>query len=273
MPADPPFNQKNNPFDQASCETVCLEFGINPKADFRYTKGSSKTYHDNRYSVYKRHPDDSAYNQYDWFCPNIADGLTNAGLGRINQSIQAFVICVLGAQVKLRKPIVGRTGNAIQAQNEFMRLFEESVKQNDPSQINQDYLTKAKTRLDLAVGSGVMLLPSYKARNTTTIVGCNNQLQEAVKDDPRFRLGKNDWLNSETKSKPTVLQHEMMDGGPSKFKPARRRSIVEEHQQQQQQQKPGSPAGSAAEQHEENKIVLILGQLAIAALAFFGLRR
>ena len=108
------------------------------------------------------------------------------------------------------------------------------------------------------------------ARNTTTIVGYNNQLQEAVKDDPRFRLGKNDWLNKDTKNKPTGLQP--MDGGPSKFQPAR-----EDDQQrpgqaattQQQQQKSGS---TSAAQHEENKIVLIIGAIAIAGLAFFGFR-
>ena len=33
---------------------------------------------------------------YDWFAPNKASGLTQAGLTHINQSIEAFVYCVLG---------------------------------------------------------------------------------------------------------------------------------------------------------------------------------
>ena len=34
--------------------------------------------------------------QFDWFVPERTEGLTQAGLSRINQSIEAFVYCVLG---------------------------------------------------------------------------------------------------------------------------------------------------------------------------------
>ena len=40
--------------------------------------------------------------QFDWFAPEKMEGLTQAGLSRINQSIEAFVYCVLGAQVNVR---------------------------------------------------------------------------------------------------------------------------------------------------------------------------
>ena len=36
--------------------------------------------------------------QADWFCPNTPQGLTQAGLARINQSIEAYVYCILAAQ-------------------------------------------------------------------------------------------------------------------------------------------------------------------------------
>ena len=45
--------------------------------------------------IYYIEPDDSACTQADWFCPNTSEGLTQAGLSRINQSIEAFVYCVL----------------------------------------------------------------------------------------------------------------------------------------------------------------------------------
>ena len=38
--------------------------------------------------------------QFDWFVPDKADGLTQAGLSRLNQSIEAFVYCVLGGTGK-----------------------------------------------------------------------------------------------------------------------------------------------------------------------------
>ena len=76
-------------------------------------------------------PDDAAYAQADWFCPNVAEGLTQAGLARINQSIEAFVYCVLGSQVNVRSSILGSGGRAKEAQSEFLVLVEDSIRQPD----------------------------------------------------------------------------------------------------------------------------------------------
>ena len=38
--------------------------------------------------------DDHGGVQYDWFIPVNGGGLTRAGLGRLNRSLQAFVYCV-----------------------------------------------------------------------------------------------------------------------------------------------------------------------------------
>ena len=69
-------------------------------------------------------PDSPADRQYDWFAPKTAPGLTQAGLSRINQSIEAFVYCVLGAQVNVRSSILGAGGRAKEAQSEFLVLME-----------------------------------------------------------------------------------------------------------------------------------------------------
>ena len=53
--------------------------------------------------IYYIEPDDAADAQADWFCQNHAEGLTQAGLSRINQ----FVYCVLGAQINVRSSILG----------------------------------------------------------------------------------------------------------------------------------------------------------------------
>ena len=66
--------------------------------------------------------------QFDWFVPDKAEGLTQAGLSRINQSIEAFVYCVLGAQVNVRSSILGDGGRAKEAQTEFLVLLEESIR-------------------------------------------------------------------------------------------------------------------------------------------------
>ena len=43
--------------------------------------------------------------QYEYFIPSDSHGLTSAGLSRINQSIEVFVFCILGAQVKTQEMV------------------------------------------------------------------------------------------------------------------------------------------------------------------------
>ena len=65
--------------------------------------------------IYYIEPDDSANEQADWFRPNVAEGLTQTGLSRIN--IEAFVYCVLGAQVNVRSSILKSGGRVKKAQS------------------------------------------------------------------------------------------------------------------------------------------------------------
>ena len=52
------------------------------------------------------YPDPVAATQYDWFAPKTASGLTGAGLSRINQSIKAFLYCIMGTQVNIHSSIL-----------------------------------------------------------------------------------------------------------------------------------------------------------------------
>ena len=120
LPGDPTFNQFNNRYDVASYKRICAEFGIDTSSDFRFTVGknhglgsiyvyaqvATKTEYDypgwmkfsdeggkgiNGDLIYYIRPETSAANQYEWFVPKTATGLTQAGLSQINQSIEAFV--------------------------------------------------------------------------------------------------------------------------------------------------------------------------------------
>ena len=71
--------------------------------------------------------------------PVNGGGLTRAGLGRLNRSLEAFVYCVLGAQVNVRTSIVGNGGSAVEAQQEFLTLFRGSVIEEDISKSVQRY--------------------------------------------------------------------------------------------------------------------------------------
>ena len=48
--------------------------------------------------------------QFDWFVPTKANGRTQAGLSRLNQSIEAPVYRALGAQVNVQSSILGNGG-------------------------------------------------------------------------------------------------------------------------------------------------------------------
>ena len=171
LPGDPTFNSLNNHYDTPSYKSLCAEFGIDPSSDFRFTVGKNhglgrvngemqldfkypgwmkfkdeggKAIKGNRISYIR--PDPVASNQYDWFAPKTA-GLTEAGLSRINQTIEAFVYCVLGAQVNVRSSIIGAGGGrAKEAQTEFLTLVEDAIRQPD--------LSKSVQRYQLALGSG-----------------------------------------------------------------------------------------------------------------------
>ena len=141
FPEVPTFNQFNNHYDVPSYKRLCSEFGIDPSSDFRFTRGANHglgsiyigvsghgtmetgvsypgfdKFSNEGGSASKGNlisfiePDDVAYAQADWFAPNTAKGLTQAGLSRINQSIEAFVYCILGAQVNVRSSILGSRG-------------------------------------------------------------------------------------------------------------------------------------------------------------------
>jgi len=67
--------------------------------------------------------------------------LTKAGLARINESIEAFVYCILGAQVNAHSSIIGDGGSAKEVQTEFLTLMEEAITQTDIAKSVQRYVS------------------------------------------------------------------------------------------------------------------------------------
>ena len=164
LTGDPTFNLFSNHYDMASYKRICAEFGIDPCSNFRFPIG--KNYRlgrvngemqlDFKYPGWMKfsdeggkaikgdlnsyiRPDLVAATQYDWFAPKTAAGLTQAALLRINQSIEAFVYCILGAQLNVRSSILGEGGRAKEAQTEFLTLMEDAIRQPDFAQSVQRY--------------------------------------------------------------------------------------------------------------------------------------
>ena len=120
--------------------------------------------------------DDGTESKFDHFVPDLSHGFTPAGLARLNQSIEAFVYCVLGSQ----SIILGNTGSAKEAQCEFLVLMENAIRQLDISKSVQRYelaIDEAKVRLDMAISPGTWLMPSSLVINTESAAGYNNQLK------------------------------------------------------------------------------------------------
>ena len=113
--------------------------------------------------LYCIEPDAVAYSQYDWFAPNKVSSLTQVGLSHINQSIEASVQCILGAQVNVRSSILVEGSQAKEAHSEFLVLMEDAIRQPDLAASLQRYqlaVDEAKVGLNLAVCPGVWLMPA-----------------------------------------------------------------------------------------------------------------
>ena len=307
LPGDPTFDQFNNKYDVASYKRICAEFGVDPSSDFRYTAGTNHglgsiyiyatnlgpvkttTSYPGFYKfseeggkgkdgslIYYVEPDDVANRQSDFFCPNVAEGLTQAGLSRINQSIEAFVYCVLGSQVNVRSTILGSGGRAKEAQSEFLVLVEDSIRQPDLAKSVQRYqlaVDEAKVRLNLAVCPGAWLMPARMVINMGTVIGYNNQLKQAM---PGMKLGVNDKVNTSTKKAALKL----MAGGPTKINPPNSHPSNPIHkeatqpeektpQPEDQTPQPEEQKPDSTETHENNKAAIAVAAVGVAAFIYF----
>ena len=230
LPGDPPFNEKNNRYDIPSYKRICKEFNVSTDSDFRCHKGEnhglgsvyiwaswigpSKT--DSSYPGFFKFSEEGGEgskgnllqyilnkdidNGYEYFFTRVSNGLTNAGQARLNQSIEALVYCVLGAQVNVRSSILGNTGSAQEVRQEFLVLLEDAIKQPDISKSVQRFqlaVQEAKVKLDLAVSPGTWLMPSRMVINTESTIGYNNRLKRV---EPTMRLGVNLDVNLKTVS-------------------------------------------------------------------------
>ena len=224
LPGDPTFHPLSNNYDIASYKRLCSEFGIDASSDFRFTvvknhglgRVNGEKQLDFKYPGWMKfseeggkairgdlisyiRPDPVATTQYDWFTPKTAAGLTQAGLSRLNQSIEAFVYCILDAQVNVRSSILGEGGRAKEAQTEFLTLMEDAIRQPDLAKSVQRYqlaVNEGKVRLNLAVCPGAWLMLARMIINTESIVGYNNKLKQAKAG---MKLGVNNDVNLGTK--------------------------------------------------------------------------
>ena len=123
LPRHLTFRQTDNKYDIPSYNRICVEFRVELTADFRFTHGANHGLGNvSRYgptstgTVYPSsnvkfsgeggipnlgtlvaftRNDNNTERQFDWFVPNKANGITQAGRSRLSQSIEAFLYCIL----------------------------------------------------------------------------------------------------------------------------------------------------------------------------------
>ena len=99
-----------------------------------------------------------------------SEGLTQAGMARPNLSIEAFVYCILGAQVNVRSSTLGSSGSA---QREILVLVEDAIRKQEVSKSVQRFqlaINEAEVTLDLALSPGTWLTHLNLLVNTQSTV-------------------------------------------------------------------------------------------------------
>ena len=136
---------------------------IKEKARDRYWSGSrscnnlawkKKKFSDEGGKAIMRKDNAKVEKRFDFFMADKSEGLTQAGMARLSQSIKAFLYCIVGAQVIVRSSILGSSGSANEAQREFLVLVEGPIRRSDILKSTQRFQFATEVCLDLAVLPG-----------------------------------------------------------------------------------------------------------------------
>ena len=123
----------------------------------------------------------------------------------ISKSVRAYVYLLLNPQVQTRSKIVGKTANALDAQNIYINSFEELLKSDysiaDDIARYQGVLEHAMSKADFSVGGGIYMLLSNMNLNINKTQGFNNKI---LISESSYKLGLNNKVNAMAKQKTAI---------------------------------------------------------------------
>ena len=110
----------------------------------------------------------------DWirYIPQKGNGLTSYGLLFLQNAVESYVYAVLGAQARLKWPIVGRGAKSLQTQHTFGKIVNDNIAQA---------IKSTNVVLNLSILPGVILVPSNMVILDKPIAGYNNVLTQPQK--------------------------------------------------------------------------------------------
>ena len=142
LPGNKSYSWYENAYDSRAYKRLCAEFGVSPDTDWRQKLdhgcqrlGSCSTFMTPagayRYAHVAQgpffHPNDAMRHNRDisgaWTTVDLgkSEGLTQAGVERLNDSIRTYVWAILGAQAQTRSNIL-RTGTGLDAQKHSWQI-------------------------------------------------------------------------------------------------------------------------------------------------------
>ena len=199
------YKKTNNPYSKEDYFQVCDEYGVDPLkvwlfGDWFYTE---------EWAVFccnggKQTKVAPPKNLTRWIL-KTSKGFTRVGLSMISKSVCAYVYLLLTSQVQARSKIVGKTANALDAQNIYINSFEELLKSDysiaDDIARYQGVLEHAMSKVDFSVGGGIYMLPSNMNLNINKTQGFNNKI---LISEFSYKLGLNNNVNAMAKQKTAI---------------------------------------------------------------------
>ena len=304
LPYEETWDAVNNSYDRGVYERICREFGVIPHSSYWKVKGPNwglglvyfyrKEYkgfyglgdeeYDSRTMSFTKETNDIRKIGYlrqiafgidtAWknFILNKSDGLTEPGVGRLNDSIRSYVWAILSAQVLTRSGILG-TGAAVYARKHFLVLVENVIKSpvDIPSAIMryQEAMQHARSKAGFSFGEGLYLAPGDMLLRVGKIAGYNNEIIIATSAQ---HLGWNSDLNEDTV--PPDAANDTGEKGLVKPMGADSEAATSQHPATAKPTPAITTAADKAdhEAHEDEKTALIVGSIAIGLGLLWFLR-
>ena len=214
LPEDKSYSWYENAYDASAYKRLCTEFGVAPSTDWRQKLdhgcqglGSGSTYMEPsgayRHAHYSDgpffHPKNTIRHNRDisrartTFILDKSNGLTQAGVERLNDSIRTYMWAILGVQAQTRSNIL-KAGTGFDAQKQFMANIEDAIASpvDIPSSIAryQKTLQYASTPPDYIFGIGLYLAPIDMALHPGNVQG-----YEIVIAESEAAIGHNPGIN------------------------------------------------------------------------------
>ena len=198
----------------------------------------------------------------------LAEGFTDIGIERINDSIRTYVYALLGAQAQTKTGIL-TVGTGLDAQRQFLNIVENCI--NSPVDLQssidryQDTLKYARSSLNFVLGENLYLIPSDMNLRIGNYIGYNNNILLA--DENTQSLGSNEDINAD-QPLPQDEPHVQDEPVPQDEPKVQDEPQVPTSTRPLQLTSDTPTTTDPPDSHEDEKIALVVGGVAIMGITY-----